>query len=60
MGDWQEREHWDAYSAAYEEALNRCCSAKHAPWFVVPADKKWFRDLAVAETMRDALHAVQR
>ena len=54
VGDWQEREHWDAYSAAYEEALNRC-SAKHAPWFVVPADKKWFRDLAVAETMRDAL-----
>jgi len=54
VGDWQEREYWDAYSAAYEEALNRC-SAKHAPWFVVPADKKWFRDLAVAETMRDAL-----
>jgi PPK2 family polyphosphate:nucleotide phosphotransferase len=54
VGDWQERQHWDAYSAAYEEALNRC-SAKHAPWFVVPADKKWFRDLAVAETMRDAL-----
>ena len=54
VGDWQEREHWDAYSAAYEEALNRC-SAKHAPWFVVPADKKWFRDLAVAEAMRDAL-----
>jgi len=54
VGDWQEREYWDAYSEAYEEALNRC-SAKHAPWFVVPADKKWFRDLAVAEAMRDAL-----
>jgi len=54
VGDWQEREYWEAYGAAYEEALNRC-SAKHAPWFVVPADKKWFRDLAVAETMRDAL-----
>ena len=54
VGDWQDREYWDAYSEAYEEALNRC-SAKHAPWFVVPADKKWFRDLAVAEAMRDAL-----
>lgn len=52
--DWQEREHWADYTAAYEDALNRC-STKHAPWFVVPADKKWFRDLAVAETLRDAL-----
>ncbi|MFN2510596.1 MAG: PPK2 family polyphosphate kinase [Pyrinomonadaceae bacterium] len=52
--DWKEREHWDAYTAAYEDALNRC-SAKRAPWFIVPADKKWFRNLAVAETLRDAL-----
>lgn len=54
VGDWKEREHWDAYTAAYEDALNRC-STKHAPWFIVPADKKWFRDLAVAEALRDAL-----
>ena len=54
IGDWQEREHWNAYTAAYEDALNRC-STKHAPWFIVPADKKWFRNLAVAETLRDAL-----
>lgn len=54
VGDWQEREHWEDYTRAYEDALNRC-SAKHAPWFIVPADKKWFRDLAVAETLRDAL-----
>lgn len=53
-GDWKEREHWDAYTAAYEDALNRC-STKHAPWFIVPADKKWFRNLAVAEALRDAL-----
>jgi PPK2 family polyphosphate:nucleotide phosphotransferase len=52
--DWKEREHWDAYTAAYEDALNRC-STKHAPWFIVPADKKWFRNLAVAEALRDAL-----
>jgi PPK2 family polyphosphate:nucleotide phosphotransferase len=52
--DWKERERWDDYTAAYEEALNRC-STKHAPWFIVPADKKWFRNLAVAETLRNAL-----
>jgi len=54
VGDWKEREYWDDYTAAYEDALNRC-SSKHAPWFIVPADKKWFRNLAVAETLRDAL-----
>ena len=54
VGDWKEREHWDDYTAAYEEALNRC-SSKHAPWFIVPADRKWFRNLAVAEALRDAL-----
>ena len=52
--DWKEREHWEAYTAAYEDTLNRC-SPKHAPWFIVPADKKWFRNLAVAETLREAL-----
>jgi PPK2 family polyphosphate:nucleotide phosphotransferase len=54
VGDWKEREYWDDYTSAYEGALNRC-SAKHAPWFIVPADKKWFRNLVVAETLRDAL-----
>jgi PPK2 family polyphosphate:nucleotide phosphotransferase len=54
VGDWQEREHWDDYTAAYEDALNRC-STERAPWYIVPANKKWFRNLAVAETLRDAL-----
>jgi len=53
-GDWKEREHWDEYTAAYEDALNNC-SAPHAPWFIVPADKKWFRNLAVAEAIVNAL-----
>lgn len=53
-GDWKEREYWDDYTAAYEDALNRC-SAKHAPWFIVPADKKWFRNLTIAETVHAAL-----
>ncbi|HSB09140.1 MAG TPA: PPK2 family polyphosphate kinase [Blastocatellia bacterium] len=54
VGDWKERENWDAYTAAYEDALNNC-STKHAQWYIVPANKKWFRNLAVAETIRDAL-----
>ncbi len=54
VNDWKEREHWDDFTAAYEDALNRC-STEHAPWFIVPADKKWFRNLAVAEALRDAL-----
>jgi PPK2 family polyphosphate:nucleotide phosphotransferase len=54
VGDWKERGHWDDYTAAYEDALSRC-STEHAPWFIVPADKKWFRNLAIAEALRDAL-----
>ncbi|MBA3438958.1 MAG: polyphosphate kinase 2 family protein [Pyrinomonadaceae bacterium] len=54
VGDWRERERWDAYTAAYEDVLNQC-SAPNAPWFVVLADRKWFRDVAIAEAMADAL-----
>jgi PPK2 family polyphosphate:nucleotide phosphotransferase len=49
-GDWKEREFWDDYTAAYDEALHRC-STEDAPWYVVPANRKWFRDLAIAETI---------
>ena len=45
--DYAEREHWDEYTAAYEDALSRCSTAD-APWFIIPADHKWFRNLAVA------------
>ena len=47
MGDLKVRERWDAYQTAYTDALARC-STPEAPWFVVPADRKWYRDLAVA------------
>ncbi len=50
VGDWKEREHWDDYTQAYDEALRRC-SPEHAPWYVVPADRKWYRDLAIADTI---------
>jgi len=58
VGDWVERKSWPAYMEAYEDALSKC-STKHAPWFVVPADRKWFRDMAVAETIVDALRPLR-
>ena len=54
MGDLAEREHWDEYMAAYEEALSRC-STDDAPWFIVPANRKWFRDLAIGGIVAEAL-----
>jgi PPK2 family polyphosphate:nucleotide phosphotransferase len=53
-GDIAERELWPAYQKAYEEALRKC-STDHAPWYVVPADRKWYRDWAVAVLLRDTL-----
>ena len=58
VGDWKEREHWDAYTAAYEDAINRC-SYPRAPWYIVPANKKWFRNLAIAEAIVHALRPYQ-
>lgn len=52
--DYTERELWPRYIAAYEEALERT-SAKWAPWFVVPSNHKWFRDLAISEIVADAM-----
>ena len=52
--DWMEREHWDEYTAAYEEAIERT-AAPHAPWIVVPANAKWYRNLVIAEAIVDAL-----
>jgi PPK2 family polyphosphate:nucleotide phosphotransferase len=53
-GDIGERGRWDAYTAAYEEALLRTSTA-HAPWYVVPADKNWLRDLLVAQVVTEVL-----
>ena len=54
VGDWKERDLWDETTEAYEDALTKC-STEWAPWRIVPADHKWFRDLAIAEAIRDAL-----
>jgi PPK2 family polyphosphate:nucleotide phosphotransferase len=55
--DAKEREHWDDYMNAYEEAI-RGTAAKHAPWYVVPADNKWFTRLVVAAAVVDAMDAL--
>jgi PPK2 family polyphosphate:nucleotide phosphotransferase len=54
LGDLEERKRWDDYMAAYEEALERC-STDLAPWYVIPSDRKWFRNMAIAEILADAL-----
>jgi len=57
-GDVAERGHWDAYMAAYEDAI-RHTSAPDAPWFVVPADNKWFTRLVVMNVVLDALKSLK-
>ena len=56
-GDVDERLLWPAYAEAYEAALERC-STQHAPWFVVPADRKWYRNWAVAQLLAEHLRAL--
>ena len=52
--DYAERSHWDDYRKAFEDALEQT-STRRAPWFVIPANHKWFRNLAVARIVTDAL-----
>lgn len=52
--DIDEREKWADYQAAYDDALGQC-STEAAPWYVVPADRKWYRDWAVAHLLRETL-----
>jgi polyphosphate kinase 2 (PPK2 family) len=56
--DYTERELWPAYQEAYEEALSRT-STPYAPWFVIPADHKWYRNLAVARIAVAALEELK-
>lgn len=54
VGDIEERGAWAAYREAYEVALERC-STDAAPWYVVPADRKWYRDRAISTLLREHL-----
>lgn len=52
--DLKEREKWDDYQKAYEDALEEC-SHPHAPWYVIPADRKWYRNWAITQLLVNAL-----
>lgn len=52
--DYKERDYWGDYVEAFEDALTQC-SKKNAPWYVIPANHKWFRNLAVSSIIADAM-----
>ncbi|MBA2391162.1 MAG: polyphosphate kinase 2 family protein [Ktedonobacteraceae bacterium] len=54
--DWAERKYWKDYQRAYEDALSQC-STDEAPWYIIPANHKWYRNLAIAHTM---VHTMQK
>jgi PPK2 family polyphosphate:nucleotide phosphotransferase len=53
-GDWKERQYWDDYQKAYEDALSKC-STDEAPWYIVPSNHKWYRNLAIAHTLVETM-----
>jgi polyphosphate kinase 2 (PPK2 family) len=56
-GDVDERRLWPAYQEAYELAIEKT-NTEHAPWLVVPSDRKWYRNLAVAAVLGETLRAI--
>jgi PPK2 family polyphosphate:nucleotide phosphotransferase len=56
--DFEERKYWDETQVAYEDALSRC-SKPDAPWFIVPANKKWYRNAAVSSIIVEALESMR-
>jgi PPK2 family polyphosphate:nucleotide phosphotransferase len=55
--DLKERQYWDMYVEAFEDVF-RHCSTKHAPWFIIPANKKWYRNVVISQIIIDALEAL--
>lgn len=56
-GDIAERKLWDDYQVAYEDVLTRC-STEHAPWHIIPSDRKWYRNLAVSQLLKKTLESM--
>jgi hypothetical protein len=52
--DYSERSFWDGYTAAFEDALEKC-STNEAPWFVIPSNRKWVRNLVIAEIVAETM-----
>ena len=57
-GDIAERAHWDAYTAAYEQAISET-STENAPWYIVPSDRKWYRNLVISQLLIDKLESLK-
>ena len=57
--DWRERDQWDEFTTANEDAIGKCAT-KRAPWIVVPANAKWYRNLVIAESLAAALRPFKR
>ena len=57
-GDYAERPFWDAYTEAFENALGKC-STSHAPWFIIPSNHKWFRNLAVSRIVSEYMESLK-
>jgi PPK2 family polyphosphate:nucleotide phosphotransferase len=55
--DYSEREYWNDYQKAYEETLSEC-STSYAPWYIIPSNHKWFRNLAVSQILVDSLDSL--
>lgn len=54
IGDYKERQLWDKYQNAFEDMVNKT-SKEDAPWFVIPADKKWYRDFVISSILVEAM-----
>jgi PPK2 family polyphosphate:nucleotide phosphotransferase len=58
LGDLEERKLWDEYMAAYEDALGKT-STEYAPWYIVPANRKWYRDLVISSMLVETLEGLK-
>jgi PPK2 family polyphosphate:nucleotide phosphotransferase len=57
MGDVEERAYWDDYMRAFEDVLSKC-STPWAPWYIIPSNRKWYRNLVVSETIVETLESL--
>ena len=58
LGDLDERKLWPAYMQAYEDVLSKT-STKYAPWYIIPANRKWYRDLVISSVLVDTLEGLK-
>ncbi len=58
LGDLEERKLWPDYMKAFEDVLSKT-STEHAPWYIVPANRKWFRDLVISSVLVDTLEGLK-